>query len=124
MQFGVLANFILNYILIKLYNSIGACIATVLSQLVVDWMQLKNVKDEINIKEMIKLSYKYLLASIIMFIVCNLTKLIISTGMLSIILQMAVGIVVYVIILIILKDEYLYMFLNKVREKIFNKISR
>ena len=114
---GVAANFILNYILIKLYASIGACIATVLSQLIVDWMQFKYVKDEINIKELIKLSYKYLLASIIMFIVCNLTKFIVSTGMISIVLQVGNGILVYGIILIILKDEYLYMFLNKIREK-------
>lgn len=121
---GVVANFILNYILIKLYSSVGACIATVLSQLVVDWMQFRYVKDEIDIKELIKLSYKYLLASIIMFIVCSLTKLIISTGMMSIILQMAVGIVVYGIILIILKDEYLYMFLNKMREKILGKLAK
>lgn len=95
-----------------------------ISQLVVDWMQLRYVKDEINIKEMVKLSYKYLLAAIIMFVVCNLTKLIISTGMLSIILQVGVGIVVYGIVLIILKDEYLYMFLNKLREKFIGKLAK
>ena len=49
-----------------------------------------------------------LIASIIMFIVCNLTKLIISTGMISIVLQVGSGILVYGIVLIILKDEYLY----------------
>lgn len=121
---GVVANFVLNYILIKLYASIGACIATVLSQLIVDWMQFKYVKDEINIKEMIKLSYKYLLAAIIMFVVCNLTKLIVSTGMVSIILQVSSGIVVYGIVLIILKDEYLYMFLNKIREKFISAVQK
>lgn len=121
---GVLANFILNYILIKLYNSIGACIATVLSQLIVDWMQLRHVKDEINIKEMIQLSYKYLLAAIIMFIACNITKLIVSTGMISIILQVGIGVIVYGIVLVILKDEYLYMFLNKVREKIVGRLAK
>lgn len=121
---GVVANFVLNYILIKLYNSIGACIATVISQLIVDWMQFRYVKDEIDIKELIKLSYKYLLASIIMFVVCSLTKIIVSTGMVSIILQMAVGIAVYGIVLIILKDEYLYMFLSKMREKLVEKLAK
>ena len=119
---GVLANFVLNYILILLYDSIGACIATVLSQVVVDWMQFRFVKDEINIKEVIKSSYKYLFASIIMFIACSLTKHIVSTGMISIALQVAVGVVVYGIVLIILKDEYLYMFLNKLREKIVERL--
>ncbi|MCI9064048.1 MAG: flippase [Clostridia bacterium] len=121
---GVLANFILNYILIKLYSSIGACIATVLSQLIVDWMQFKYIKDEIAIKDVIKLSYKYLLASIMMFIACSLTKLIVSTGVISIVTQMVVGIAVYGMVLIILKDEYLYMFLSKLREKVLSKLSR
>ena len=37
---GVVVNFILNYIFIHLWQSIGACIATVISQLVVDLMLL------------------------------------------------------------------------------------
>ena len=117
---GVLVNFVLNYVLIKLYSSIGACIATVLSQVVVDWMQFRYVKNEVSFKKMIRTSYKYLFASIIMFGACNLTKLIVSTGMASIVLQMIVGVLVYGIILILLKDEYLFMFLNKVRNKLLN----
>ena len=121
---GVLVNFVLNYILITLYSSIGACIATVLSEVVVVGMQFKFVKDEISIKEMIKSSYKYILASIIMFVACSLTKIIVSTGMASIILQVIVGVFVYGLILILLKDEYLYMFLSKAREKVLDKLSR
>ena len=52
-----------------------------------------------------------------MFIVCNLTKLIIKTGIASIAVQIIVGVVVYAFILIRLKDEYLYMFLRKIYEK-------
>ena len=33
---------------------------------------------------------------------------------------MIVGVLVYGIILILLKDEYLFMFLNKVRNKLLN----
>ena len=52
-----------------------------------------------------------------MYIACSLTKLIVSTGMISIILQVTVGIIAYGFILIRLKDEYLYMFLRKIYEK-------
>lgn len=114
---GVAVNFILNYIFISLWASIGACIATVLSQIVVDYMQFMQLKNEVNIKTVIKLSYKYLYASIIMFIACNLTKLIVSTGIGSIVLQVVVGVIVYGFILIKLKDEYLYMLLRKIYEK-------
>ena len=114
---GVIANFILNYIFISLWASVGACIATVLSQVVVDYMQFKQLKNEVKFKTIVKLSYKYLFASIIMFIACNLTKIIVSRGIGSIILQIAVGVIVYGFILIRLKDEYLYMLLRKIYEK-------
>ena len=114
---GVLVNFILNAILISIWSSVGACIATILSQVAVDYVQFKQLKNEIKIKTVAKLSYKYLFASIIMFIVCNLTKIIVSTGIKSIILQVLTGALVYAFILIRLKDEYLYMFLKKIYEK-------
>ena len=118
---GVIVNFIFNYIFISLWTSIGACIATVLSQVVVDYIQFRQLKNEVNFKSIMKLSNKYLFASIIMFIACNLTKLIISTGIWSIVLQVVVGVVVYVAILIKTKDEYLYMLLRKLHDKYVSK---
>lgn len=114
---GVGVNFVLNYICISLWSSVGACIATVLSQVVVDYVEFRFLKNEIRLKSVIKLSYKYLFASIIMFIACNCVKLIVSTGIISLILQIVVGISVYGFILIRLKDEYLYMLLRKIYEK-------
>lgn len=119
---GIVVNFILNYILINLWASVGACIATVLSQLVVDIMQFYNIRKEINIKEMLKLSYKYIFASVIMFLVCTFTKIFISTGIQSIILEVIVGVIVYLGILILLKDEYIYMFINKIRKKVTERM--
>lgn len=118
---GVVVNFILNYILISLWTSVGACIATVISQIVVDYMQFRQLRGEVKFKSIVKLSYKYIFASLIMFIACNLTKIFVSRGMLSIILQVIVGVIVYGIVLIRLKDEYLYMFLRKIYEKTTGK---
>ena len=67
--------------------------------------------------KVIKLSYKYIFASLIMFSACNLTKLIVNTGIASIMLQIGVGALVYGFILIRLKDEYIYMFLRKIYER-------
>ena len=119
---GLAVNFVLNYILILLYNSIGACIATVLSQIVVDWMQFRYIKDEINVKEMLKTSYKYIFASVIMFVICMFIRALLPVGLLSLVVQVIVGVAVYGIILILLKDEYLYMFLSKLREKIVERL--
>ena len=114
---GVVVNFVLNYIMISLWTSVGACIATVISQVAVDYMQFRQLKNEVRFKSVVKLSYKYVFASIIMFIVCSLTKIVVSRGIASIILQVIVGVIVYGFILIRLKDEYLYMFLRKIYEK-------
>ena len=53
---GLVSNFILNFILIKMCNSIGASIATVLSQLIVDIIQIYYIR-----KEMLVLAFLELL---------------------------------------------------------------
>ncbi len=114
---GLVANFTLNIILIKLWNSIGASIATVISQLIVDILQIYYVRKEINIREMLKTGINYLFASIIMFIVCFIVKLFINVGILSIILQIVFGGLTYIGILLFLKDENLYVVISKLKDK-------
>ena len=137
---GVIVNFILNYILISLYESIGASIATVLSQLIVDIIQIRYIKNEINFKELIKLSYKYIISSLIMFIACFFVKIFInldfvtrniqnlntdvmySKSIISISLQIIIGMIVYLgMLLLIYKDKYLKLYIDKIKEKVLKK---
>ena len=120
---GIIVNFILNYIMIHLWKSIGACIATVVSQLVVDAIQCYYVKDEINLKEMFKLSYKYLFAGIMMFICCMIVRIICS-GFICFIIQIIVGIIVYLGILIIFKDEFIYLIIDRVKQKVISVLKK
>ena len=60
---GVVVNFILNYILIYKFASIGASIATVLSQIIVEAIQFYVIRNEISFKEVVKYSYKYLIVT-------------------------------------------------------------
>ena len=53
-----------------------------------------------------------------MFIACLLIKLIISKPVMTIILQMIVGISVYIGMLILFRDKFLNTILGKVKEKI------
>ena len=120
---GIIVNFILNYVMINLWQSVGACIATVLSQLIVDAIQWYYVKDEIDLKEMFKLSYKYLFAAVMMFICCILVRLFFS-GFICIVIQGILGVVIYFGILIIFKDEFVYLIINRIRFKIINTLKR
>lgn len=140
---GVIVNFILNYILISLYESIGAAIATVLSQLVVDTCQYKHIRKNIKLKTLINLAYKYLVSALVMFAVCFGVKLVLNTNLISdlifnfaeninanleyvfnlisIIAQILFGAITYIIMLIILKDRYLYTFIYKIKNRFFKK---
>lgn len=114
---GVLTNLVLNYIFILLWQSIGAAIATVISQIVVDGIQIWYVRKNIRWGPVIQLFVKYLFASTVMFITCSLTKLIVNTGVISICLQCAVGIIVYVGMLFLLKDKFLYRIIDTIKLK-------
>lgn len=119
---GIIVNLILNYVLIKFFKAEGACVATIVSQFVVDYVQAKQVKRYINLKKMFRLSYKYIFSGLIMFFSCMIVRLFLS-GLICILVQIIVGVIVYFIILIWLKDEYIYTFAKKVKEVIISKIS-
>ena len=135
---GVIVNFILNYILITLYESIGAAIATVLSQLVVDILQYNHIKDEIKIKDLIKVCANYVISALIMFICCFAIKTILNTTEVSeiirnlspnkqilnialIISQVCVGVMSYFAMLVVLKDDYVFKFIDKIKSQIFKR---
>ena len=112
---GLVVNFILNYILIKLYSSIGASIATVLSELIVVIAQFYVIKKDIKAKEILKLSYTYLFAGIIMLGVSLSIKVLLGLRFRTMIIQVIMGVITYIGILWALKDEYLKLFINKAK---------
>ena len=140
---GVIVNFILNYILITLYQSIGAAIATVLSQIVVDVLQYNHVKKEVTLKELFNLCSKYIISAIAMFALCFCVRCILNTNpitqtifnlatnmqlnkeylfnIVSIIFQVGVGAITYIVMLIVLKDEYIYKFIDKMKSRFLKK---
>ena len=56
-----------------------------------------------------------------MFILCNLSKFIVNTGIATIILQVILGVVTYIAVLMLLKEDYIYTFINKLKERFFVK---
>lgn len=118
---GLIVNFILNYILINLYNSIGASIATVVSQFIVVIVELYIIKSEIEIKEIMKLSYTYITSGLVMLVACLIIKWIIGASLQTMIIQIVVGAAIYMLMLYFLKDDYLGMFINKAKDIFFRK---
>lgn len=140
---GLLVNFVLNYILIKKYASIGASIATVLSELVIVIIQFQYIKKDISFKNLLQMAWKYFISGLIMFGVCFVVRFILNFGNINnslvnlansidmevnyfintilIISQIGIGIITYFGMLILLKDDYVFKFIDKIKSKIFKK---
>lgn len=115
---GALVNFFLNIILIHYYNSIGASIATVIAEMTVTIIQFYLVRKQINIKDIIKLSKNYIIASIIMFIVSVCIGLIIINTVISILIQVIISMLIYFAILLIMKDELILEIIRIIEHKV------
>lgn len=118
---GACINFILNMILIKKMNSIGAAISSVIAETVIAIMYIKLSKNVISIKDIAKVSYKYCSASVIMFIVVFLLKIQMQISVQTLIILVIIGVAVYSICLVILKDKFFKEILNQVKEKVLKK---
>ena len=138
---GLGVNFVLNYFLIKQYASIGASIATVLSELVIVIIQFQYVKKDISFKNILEIAWKYLVSGLVMFIFCFGTRILLNTNLIniwlinfadiigirlenlfnvaSIIIQIGVGVLIYFGMLIILKDDYVFKIMDKIKLKVF-----
>ena len=116
---GAVVNFILNACFIPKLGAIGAAIGTVVAEFTVMAVQMYLVRNIFDIKEILKFSKNYLIASLLMFIVCNIAKKMIDSYYISTILQVILGIVSYMICLGLLRDEIMYEGIKKIKEKIY-----
>lgn len=115
---GATINFILNFILIKKYASLGASIATVFAEFSVTLVQFILIRKEIKIGDIIKMTYKYLISSIIMFYISMLVSHFIINNLLSILAQVAISIISYFGVLILLKDKMIIEGINLLKQKL------
>ena len=114
---GAVVNFVFNFMLIKKLASVGASIATVLAELSVTVTQFILVKDQIRFVDVIKISYKYIVASIIMFIFSIIIGNLIDNNLISIIVQIIISGFIYFGLLILLRAPMVNGEINKFLKK-------
>ena len=114
---GAVTNLIFNFIFIPTFASVGAAIGTIIAETTVTLVQICYIRKEFNIKQILSLSLKYLISSIIMLLVIVILNIILLNNY-SVIIRMCIdvtlGVVTYITALIVLKDEFLYKLKNKV----------
>ena len=114
---GAIVNFILNIFLIYMFKSIGASIATVIAEFSVSATQFYLVKNEFKFKNVIKMSYKYFISSIIMFVCSIIVGYFISSNILSLVVQIFVSIIVYFSMLLLMKDKMIFEGIDMIKNR-------
>lgn len=114
---GAGTNLILNAILINFYGSLGAAISTVCAEFIILFVQLFFLRKDITLLNILSSGWKYFVAGIVMFIPCYIVGLKLSSSILNTLIIVVIGIFVYGIMLLILKDEFIYSLLGKLKRK-------
>lgn len=118
---GAITNFIVNSIIIRKLGAVGASIGTVIAESIVTAIQIYFIRKDINLKECINISKKYIMIGLIIFIAVTFIGLFIKNNFISIIVQGFVGASIYIIGLYIAKDEFFIQLLKTLNNKIKNK---
>lgn len=104
---GAISNLILNIFFIKTMQSVGAAIASVISEIVVFAIQYYYIKDIIKLEKIIKIFLKYCLCGIVMLVVLLIMERNMKISIINTIIQIIIGAVVYFVMLFVIKDKFL-----------------
>lgn len=115
---GAFVNLVMNFILIKNYKSIGASISTVFAELSVTAVQFYLVRNQIKIRDVFKIFYKYFIASLIMCLISFIIGYFINSNIVSILIQFFISVVSYFGLLVLMKDEFVFEVVNLFKKKL------
>lgn len=115
---GALVNIILNYILIRFCDAIGASIATVLAELAVTLVQCWFVRKQLPLWECFRPFFRYLLLGFVMFVAIWGVSKVLPEGLPSLVIMVFIGGVVYLLELVITRDEMLWLGMSMIMKKV------
>lgn len=104
---GAIVNIILNIPFIYLWGLKGAMMATVISEFAVTFYQLYRVRKDVEFKNMFSNVPKYIISGIIMFIPVFYLDNTLNTNVITLAIEILLGIVLYVVMIFILKPTIL-----------------
>ena len=128
---GAIINAILNLILIKKFQGVGTTISSVIAEFLGMFIMVYFTKDILKVRKLFKNTPKYFISSLIMFFPIFIIGKILKNNIISTIIQVIIGIIIYVGIMILIKDEnlafifsYIKRFTNRNKPKYKHRIKR
>ena len=119
---GAVVNVLLNLVLIHFLGGVGATIASVIAEIVILGIQLRYFKDQFTVLEILKLSIKCFISGIVMFIVLKLLVNYMSVSIINTVIEVLIGGIIYLLMLFILKYQFLKDLSGQVIEGVKNKL--
>lgn len=113
---AAIVNFSMNLVLIPKIGAYGAAIASITAETVGTAFQIIycTIKKQLQINKILVPSWKYVLSGLIMFMVLQVVKKQVGTDILSLVIFVVTGIVIYAGMIIILKDSMVYSLASKI----------
>ena len=115
---GAVVNFFCNIPLIYFFNSVGAAIASVFAEIVVLVLYAVFANDFFRFAEFIKVCWKYALSAVIMFVAVWFIVKFLPQGILYLAIEVLSGVVIYGLLLLILRTEFVFALLKTLINKI------
>ena len=103
---GALVNLTLNLILIPKFWGYGAIVASLIAELVITALYLKNCNGYLKAKTILKDSWKKLIAGAVMLAVIKGIDNVISNDLLALLVEVAVGFTLYCAVTAVLRDSF------------------
>lgn len=117
---GCCVNFVMNLVLIPRFLSIGAAIATVIAETSVTGVQIFFTRNDFNFGRIVRDNIQYVICSVAMFILTYLLAHYFSPSIINTFLCVIIGCVVYIGLLLIMKDQQVFEVIDKIKDRIMN----
>lgn len=121
---GAIVNFILNLCLIPKYKAFGAACASVVAESVIAIIQIYWVRTELCIKNIVNISWKYIISGIVMTCVVIGTERSMDATATNLVILVLVGSIVYLVVLGLLKEKMLFGYLKQVCRKMLRMLKK
>ena len=114
---GSIVNLVLNLCLIPIFRSTGAVIATLTAEMVISIFYMHYCKGFLHIKTILNLGWKKVIAGFVMLLIIRVFSKLIQDDLLACCVEIFVGLCVYCLLLALLKDSFIKVGLNMIRDR-------
>ena len=124
--YGAVINLIFNLILIPQFKSFGAVIATILAELLITILYVQHCQKIVTFKIILNKGWKKIISGVIMLLFIILIDSFIKNNIVAVMIEISAGLLIYISILIIIKDSFLNGFckeqLKNIKDKLRSKL--